>query len=198
MDRGRSPCVRAPSRLSALAMNTANAYRANSAVRAGGANEEMSPLEETSPPQDASTTRRPSECDDPDEIRAGALDGLTVLLVEDDALSREALELILQYYGAHVLSTTSVREALDCFEHSSPTVVVSDIGLPLQDGFSLLRSIRARERQGENRTPAIAISGFPSGETADRARRAGFDAFLRKPINIRTLLHLVCSLASHH
>jgi len=135
---------------------------------------------------------------DPHEIRAGALDGLNVLLVEDDAVSREALELILQYYGAHVVSTTSAVEALESFEHNPPTIVVSDIGLPMQDGCSLLRAIRARERQSGARTPAIAISGFPSTETADRARRAGFDAFLRKPINIRTLLHLVSSLTVHN
>lgn len=147
--------------------------------------------------RDGSSGRASSAPEDPDEITAGALAGLTVLLVEDDAVSREALELILQYYGAHVVSVPSVREALDCFDHSTPTIVVSDIGLPFQDGFSLLRSIRARERQGESRIPAIAISGFPSGETADRARRAGFDAFLRKPINIRRLLHLVSSLALH-
>src|SRR5262249_60700328 len=89
-------------------------------------------------------------CDVDEEIKPGGLDGVDVLLVEDDPVSREALELILRYYGAEVVSTTSVREALECFEHHSPTIVVSDIGLPLQDGFTLLRSIRAREQTADH------------------------------------------------
>lgn len=136
----------------------------------------------------------PSE-DGADEIGVGAFAGVTVLLVEDDPVSREALELILAYYGARVLSVESAEEALECYERSAPSLVVSDIGLPQADGCTLLRTIRARERGRAYHTPAIAVSGFPSRESRERVRQAGFDAFLRKPIDIRALLKTAYVLA---
>lgn len=116
----------------------------------------------------------------------GALDGVSVLLVEDDPASREDLESILAYYGARIVSAESARDALSCYEATPPSIVVSDIGLPGEDGCVLMSAIRARE-VGSERTPAIAVSGFPSGETGARAREAGFDAFLPKPLDIGAL-----------
>ena len=136
----------------------------------------------------------PATAPQPDEIAVGAFEGLTVLLVEDDSASREALELILSYYGAAVCSTDSVSAALQSFEHRPPSILVSDIGLPAGDGYALMRAIRARDRGRGARTPAIAVSGYPSQEASQRARQAGFDAFLRKPIDIRALLVLVAAL----
>lgn len=133
-----------------------------------------------------------------DEIRVGAFDGVTILLVEDDAVSREALALIFAYYGARVISAESAEDALQCYERSAPSVLVSDIGLPKDDGYTLLRAIRALERGRGHRTPAIAVSGFPSRESGELARQAGFDAFLRKPIDVRALLNAVYGLASTH
>jgi CheY-like chemotaxis protein len=130
-----------------------------------------------------------------DGLSLGALDGVSVLLVENDPISREALELILAYYGAHIVTAESMRDALSCYEDTLPSIVVSDIGLPDEDGCALIRAIRARELGGE-RTPAIAISGFPSRETGERARQSGFDAFLRKPIDINSLFRVVRRLIS--
>jgi len=132
----------------------------------------------------------------PDQIQIGALVGVSVLVVEDDPLSREALELILSYYGARVASAASVSAALSCYERHPPSVIVSDIGLPDDDGLVLMRTIRAREFGRGRRTPAIAISGFPSRETSEHARGAGFDAFLPKPIDVGALLRMVSSLTS--
>jgi CheY-like chemotaxis protein len=133
--------------------------------------------------------------DGADEIGVGAFDGVTVLLVEDDPVSRAALELIFSYYGARVTSTESAEDALACYEQSSPSIVVSDIGLPHADGCNLLRAIRAHEWGRGRRTPAIAVSGFPSRDCRERVRQAGFDAFLHKPIDVRALLKTVRALA---
>lgn len=144
----------------------------------------------TSPASDERAAARPS-----DHVEVGALQGVTILLVEDDRVSREALEFILAYYGALVVSTDSVSEALKSFGQRPPTILVTDIGLPVSDGYALLRAIRTREGGCGSRTPAIAVSGYPSRETDRRARQAGFDAFLRKPVEISRLLHLVADLA---
>src|SRR5262245_4702593 len=126
-----------------------------------------------------------------DEISVGDFDGVVLLLVEDDPISREALELIFSHYGAQVCSAESMRSALQQFEENAPTLVISDIGLPQGDGYMLLRTIRSLEqRDGGGHVPAIAISGFPSAESGERARQAGFDAFLGKPVETRRLLSL--------
>jgi CheY-like chemotaxis protein len=139
-----------------------------------------------------------SSLDEADEVAIGAFDGVTVLVVEDDPVAREALEVIFAYYGARVSSAESMREALALFERDVPSLVVSDIGLRQGDGYMLLRAIRAREQGRRRHIPAIAVSGFPSHATADRARQAGFDAFVRKPVEIKALLKLAHQLAVPH
>jgi CheY-like chemotaxis protein len=126
-----------------------------------------------------------------DQDPAIDLTGVTVLLVEDEAISREALETIFTYHGAHVIGVATAMDALAAYECSLPTVLVSDIGLPQEDGCALLRAIRTREFGRGRHTPAIAISAFPSRETGERARGAGFDAFLPKPIEVPALLRTI-------
>jgi len=128
------------------------------------------------------------------EAESTDLTGVTVLLVEDDPLSREALEMIFAYHGARAIGVASAAEALASFEQGLPTIVVSDIGLPEEDGCALLRAIRIREFGRGRHTPAIAISAFPGRETSERARGAGFDAFLPKPLDVTALLRLVRDL----
>lgn len=152
-----------------------------------------------SPARDRYVARTPRDSladHDTDEIAVGAFAGIIVLLVEDDPVTREALELILEHYGARVLSAESMRDALEHYERDAPSILISDIGLQQGDGYMLLRAIRAREHG--SRIPAIAVSGFPSRETSDRARQAGFDAFLRKPVRIQSLLKLAHQLAAPH
>jgi CheY-like chemotaxis protein len=116
-----------------------------------------------------------------------ALAGLKILLVEDDPLSREALELVLSAHGASVNSADSVPQALNLLEGDLPTVLISDIGLPGADGYELIRHVRHREAAVGARIAALAVSGF-SDVSSERARAAGFDGFLSKPVDIETLV----------
>jgi CheY-like chemotaxis protein len=124
------------------------------------------------------------------------LAGVTVLVVEDDALTREALELIFTAHGAAVVTAATAEDALVSYERLVPSVIVSDIGLPHEDGFAFMRAIRTREFGRGRHTPAIAVSAFPSRETGERARGAGFDAFVPKPIDVGVLLHNISTLSA--
>jgi len=147
-------------------------------------------------PEDDAGDARPARVARDRDIAAGALRGVTVLLVEDERSSREALALILAHYGARVVPAASMREAVDRYCQSTPSILVCDIGLGQSDGYTVLRLIRARERHPGDRIPAIAVSGFSSRESGQRAREAGFDAFLRKPIDVAALLKLVYRFAA--
>lgn len=116
------------------------------------------------------------------------LSGIRVLLVEDDQNTREALEVVLVAHGAQVLSVDSAPGALGLLEKQQlPTVMVSDIGLPEVDGYELMRRIRARERGGSSRLPALAVSGFADA-SSETARAAGFDGFVAKPFDVAELV----------
>ena len=90
------------------------------------------------------------------------LSALDVLLVDDDADSREALGLTIGQSGARVRVVASVRDALAAYDDRVPDLLVSDIGMPDQDGYTLIRSIREREDGTRRRTVAIAVTGFAS------------------------------------
>jgi PAS domain S-box-containing protein len=121
---------------------------------------------------------------------------LDVLVVEDDADSREALGLALQETGAEVRMVGSVRQALAAYAERPPDVLVSDIGMPDEDGYVLIRAIREREDGASRRTLAIAMTGFASRHDHETALRAGFDDHLGKPVEIETLLERVRVLAA--
>lgn len=123
-----------------------------------------------------------------------ALSGILVLLVEDDESSRDALTLLFGYYGAHVLAAGSVADALRQYGFGEPDLIVSDIGLPGEDGYALIRRVRMRDQARGAWTPAIAVSGIVGPDTDARARAAGFDEFLAKPVDVGTLLATARSL----
>lgn len=125
-----------------------------------------------------------------------ALDGLHVLAVEDDPDGREVLALLLRAAGADVLAVGSVREALQALDAARPDVVVTDIGLPEEDGYALIRQLRARESGRESTIPVVALTGFVRPEDRDRITAAGFQAYIRKPIEPDEILETVASLAA--
>jgi signal transduction histidine kinase len=109
----------------------------------------------------------------------GHLRGMTVLLVEDDADARELLTTILEGYGARVTAVASVCDALLALDESCPDVLVSDIGMPGEDGYSLIKKVRARNVD----IPAVALTAFARHEDQGRALSAGFQLHIAKPID---------------
>jgi PAS domain S-box-containing protein len=119
---------------------------------------------------------------------------LDVLLVDDDADSRAALELFLEECGATVRTADSVRNALRAYNQRPPDVIVSDIGMPEENGYVLIRAIREREEGRRHRTLAIAITGFAGRQDREMALRAGYDDHLAKPIEPTVLRERVRAL----
>jgi signal transduction histidine kinase/CheY-like chemotaxis protein len=128
--------------------------------------------------------------------RMGALrlDGVHVLLVEDDDDSRKLLGTMLKRYGARVTSTKSAAEALAVFEGELPDVLLSDIGMPDQDGYELMRKLRALPPERGGNTPAIALTGYASRKDRDRALNSGYQQHMAKPIEQVDMIKAIAAL----
>lgn len=126
---------------------------------------------------------------------AERLRGLRVLVVEDDVDGRELLERLLNEAGCKVTAVASAREAFVQLGQHPQDLLVSDIGLPDQDGYSLLAELRQLDDPKLAHTPAIALTAFARSQDRARALRAGFQAHLAKPIDPAELLATVTSFA---
>ena len=115
-----------------------------------------------------------------------------VLIVEDDADSRNVLAVLLQRLGALVEAVASAKEAYDRVAHRRPDVLVSDIGMPEEDGYSLIR--RVRQMGGERKLPAIALTAYARKQDADAALGAGYDCHLPKPVAPADLVRAIKSV----
>ena len=122
------------------------------------------------------------------------LDGLHVLLVEDDDDSRKLLGTMLKRYGAKVTSTKSAAEALEVFSHEVPDVMISDIGMPVEDGYELIRKVRSLPNDKGGTTPAIALTGYASRKDRERALAAGYHRHMAKPIEQAEMVAAIASL----
>jgi CheY-like chemotaxis protein len=121
------------------------------------------------------------------ELHCPALRGKRVLVVDDDADSRDMLAIVLERSGAEVATAESAAEALASFQLHQPHVLLLDLGLPDEDGFSLLRKLR---ELGEE-VPAIALTGYGSPEDRDQTRNGGFQAHRVKPVALSDMLDSV-------
>ena len=128
--------------------------------------------------------------------RSGAvrLDGLHVLLVEDDDDSRKLLGTMLKRYGARVTSTKSAKEALSVFDGELPDVLISDIGMPDQDGYEFIRKLRSAPPDKGGLTPAIALTGYASRKDRERALTAGYQQHMAKPIEQADMIAAIAAL----
>ena len=126
-----------------------------------------------------------------DSIR---LDGLHVLLVEDDEDSRKLLGTMLKRYGARVTSTMSAKEALRVFEGELPDLLISDIGMPDEDGYELIRKLRSAPPDKGGLTPAIALTGYASRKDRERALTAGYQQHIAKPVEQADIITAVAAL----
>ena len=124
-----------------------------------------------------------------------ALGGLKVLLVEDDEDTRDVTAAVLKRGGAQVAAVSSAAEALEALREDKPDVLVSDLAMPEQDGYELIRSIR-RLTSGEGKDiPALALSAHAGQEDRARAIASGFQLHAPKPIEPSELVSLVAGLA---
>ena len=136
------------------------------------------------------------------EGHAHGVEGVRVLLVEDDTRTREALAFMLRRWRADVVAAGSVGEALEVFDQSVVAgapfdVVVSDLGMPGRDGYDLLDAVRALEvQEGRRRTPMLALTAYVRDQDRQRALAAGFDAYLGKPVDPVSLLRTITALRS--
>jgi len=123
------------------------------------------------------------------------LDGVRVLVVEDEADARHLLAAVLQKRGARVFMAASGAEALEMLERDRPDVLLSDIALQDQDGYDLIRKVRALSAERGGRIPAAALTGYGRLEDRMRALSAGFQLHAAKPVEPAELIAVVASLA---
>ena len=107
------------------------------------------------------------------------LRGIRIVLVEDHDDSRELLALMLEQCGAEVVSASSARTGLQAVLDNRPDVVVSDLGMPDEDGYWLINEVRSRVGS----VPAVAVTGFSDRYHPTQARAAGFLEYLNKPVD---------------
>ncbi len=125
------------------------------------------------------------------------LDGVKVLVVDDDDDSRDLIACLLAEQGASVLAAASADEAMRQLEAGGPDVLLSDIAMPDVDGYALLKRIRARPAERGGRIPAVALTAYARGVDGERAFSAGFQAHVTKPIDPEALTAVVADLAGH-
>jgi signal transduction histidine kinase/ActR/RegA family two-component response regulator len=123
-----------------------------------------------------------------------SLDGVKVLLVDDDRDSLQILTLLLIGQRANVHAACSVDEALQALQWYKPDVLVSDLAMPGEDGYSLIRKIRALDAESGKHTPAVALTAYVRVDDRTRALTAGFNMFVPKPVEPSELVTCIASL----
>jgi PAS domain S-box-containing protein len=124
-----------------------------------------------------------------------ALAGVRVLVVDDERDAREIISVILGEAGAEIATASSTREALDTVERWKPDVLISDIGMPGESGYDLIRKVRALPAGKGGQTPAIALTAYARVEDRLKILSAGFQMHVPKPIEPIELATVVASLA---
>jgi PAS domain S-box-containing protein len=125
---------------------------------------------------------------------ANALDGLRVMIVDDERDTRDLLTLMLSGYGAEIRACASAAEALRTIEQWRPAVLVSDIGMRDEDGYSLIKQLRSRGPEQGGDIPAVALTGYARSEDRTRALSAGFQMHVPKPVEAAELMMVIASL----
>ncbi len=128
--------------------------------------------------------------------KASSLIGLRILVVDDDRDNRELIAFILEQQQAQVTMAESAAIAFDIVTQSDVDILVSDVGMPDEDGYSLIRRIRALQSPQKRRIPAIALTAFAKEEDQQASTAAGFQRHLSKPVNPDNLIEVVANFAS--
>jgi signal transduction histidine kinase/CheY-like chemotaxis protein len=125
---------------------------------------------------------------------SGVLYGLRVLAVDDEPDTRGMVKAVLEQYGADVMTVASARDAFEALPGYKPDVLVCDIGMPGEDGYSLIHRIRALRPEQGGDTPAIAITGYVRVEERARALDVGYQMFVPKPVEADELAAMIANL----
>jgi CheY-like chemotaxis protein len=119
---------------------------------------------------------------------------LRVLVVDDEEDARVLLQTALAQYGADVITASSVADAFAAIDRSAPDVLLSDIGMPYEDGYALIRRLRARPAARGGSTPAIAVTAYASAGDRSATEAAGYQAHVAKPYDPAEIAQLVARL----
>ena len=123
-----------------------------------------------------------------------SLDGLLILAVDDEEDTRHLLVQSLTLYGATVITAKSAEEALAALQDKNPDILVSDIGMPDEDGYSLIRKVRALSDEQQKNVPAIALTAFTRAQDRMRAMTTGYQNHISKPVEPDELATVIASL----
>jgi len=122
------------------------------------------------------------------------LDGLRIMVVDDEADSRDVLSAVLTRCGAEVKCCESTAEALKLFRAWKPDLLVSDIGMPVEDGYMLIEKLRKLRIKAAREIPAVALTAYATKEDKARALASGFQIHVPKPIEPAALIRSIANL----
>ena len=120
-----------------------------------------------------------------------ALENLSLLVIDDDTDSRELLQFVLHDAGAKVMTAANTRDALEIARSKIFDLIISDIGLPDEDGYTLIRKLRNDLASASRTRPAIALTAYARDEDRIKCLEAGFQAYLSKPVDIQKLIQMI-------
>jgi signal transduction histidine kinase/DNA-binding response OmpR family regulator len=126
---------------------------------------------------------------------AKLLDGLRVLVVDDESDARELVSAILTRCGGEVRTSESAADGMEAFKKWQPDVIVSDIGMPVEDGYSFIKKLRKLKSRRAKEIPAVALTAYVNQQDKARALAAGFQAHLAKPVEPKALVNLIAEAA---
>jgi CheY-like chemotaxis protein len=124
-----------------------------------------------------------------------SLNGLKILVVDDEADTRELIREVLKECGSEVITSGSAAEALAALEQHKPDILISDLGMPDEDGYSLISKIRALPSERGGQIPAAALTAYARAEDRMRVLRSGFQFHLPKPVDSAELVTVIASLS---
>ena len=131
-----------------------------------------------------------------DESPVQHLEGVSVMVVDDDQDSRSFISQVLQNHGASVVAAESTSEAVGRLRQLRPRVLISDIGMPGEDGYALIRRVRELSEDEGGGVPAIALTAYARPEDERAALGAGYQRHLSKPVSVPHLMATIAELAA--
>ena len=151
---------------------------------------------------EATSNTRSSQLSNSEQVQPGLLDRVRVLVVDDEEIARELVVMILTQAGAEPLPAASVGQAMATLaalpREQYPDIVISDLSMPDEDGYSLIRRLRQLAPERGGRLPAVALTAYGQMEDRVRVLEAGFQAHITKPVEAEELVIVIASLVNRH